>query len=800
MMDMTPWAKPGDPMERVQQALRDAGSVQSNDNHEMWQCPAHDDDTQSLHVNHGDFKYVTMHCYASCEHGAVLNALALSQDDFDGVTRARYNYRDADGALVYAIKRVDQWIPGESKHLGEPGTRDRVKKTLSASHVGADGKLTSGLPKSVKRVLYNLPAVLATAWEGKDVWLVEGEKAADIGTAYAASTGAPLTFTTAHGGSARPPTVSMVEAFANGNGARVTIMRDLDVASIKWALAWHQALVARGLVVRIVRPATTDDHDDLEQHLAAGFRLKNDVIAESVVALETIVGSDIAGVPSDDSEVRAPTPRSTEDVWPSPAMPQLVSEAFMARNCLSSVEDRPGSGRRTVTTMFHWRTSWYVFRHDDGYWRKVSDLWVKRELATALRHAQFDKEGELFDWPVTPQRLRDVMQMMETGLMLENETELDSWVIADHGPGGREPTELEETGRWVACANGLLEINSRQMRPWTPEFFGARKLPYAYKTWDAAERARVLRPWVDFLESLWERGAPEIDLLQEWFGYVIAGDVSLQKMLMLIGPPRSGKGVIERVLLDLVGKDNHTGITLTQIGSQYGMSSLIGKTIGIIGDARFAGRLNEQNVAVERLLNITGGNEIQAEQKYKDPWIGRIGARIMIVSNELPELAEASGALVARFEILTTSKSWLGREDVNLANRLCEPELLGAILDWSLDGYAHLKSAGRFTKPPSGERERRDLRSLINPTGEFAKSRLERTGSAEDYASKQDVFDAWRDWCAETGAPVGSLEGLGKRLRAGGFTKDTKQVRVLKTDRKINAWSGVRLLKNVRSA
>jgi phage/plasmid-associated DNA primase len=40
--------------------------------------------------------------------------------------------------------------------------------------------------------------------------------------------------------------------------------------------------------------------------------------------------------------------------------------------------------------------------------------------------------------------------------------------------------------------------------------------------------------------------AEEIGTLQEWFGYILSGRTDLQKILLLIGPRRSGKGTTSR--------------------------------------------------------------------------------------------------------------------------------------------------------------------------------------------------------------------------------------------------------------
>ena len=45
-----------------------------------------------------------------------------------------------------------------------------------------------------------------------------------------------------------------------------------------------------------------------------------------------------------------------------------------------------------------------------------------------------------------------------------------------------------------------------------------------------------------------------IDVLGEWFGYVISGRLDLHKILLMVGPTRGGKGAIARVLTALIGR------------------------------------------------------------------------------------------------------------------------------------------------------------------------------------------------------------------------------------------------------
>jgi hypothetical protein len=66
----------------------------------------------------------------------------------------------------------------------------------------------------------------------------------------------------------------------------------------------------------------------------------------------------------------------------------------------------------------------------------------------------------------------------------------------------------------------------------------------------------------------------------------------------------------------------------------------------------------------------------------------------MMLTNELPRLLDNSGALANRFIVLVLERSFYGREDPALANRLLG-ELPG-ILNWAMEGYRRLRARGHF--------------------------------------------------------------------------------------------------------
>jgi putative DNA primase/helicase len=233
----------------------------------------------------------------------------------------------------------------------------------------------------------------------------------------------------------------------------------------------------------------------------------------------------------------------------------------------------------------------------------------------------------------------------------------------------------------------------------------------------------------------------------------------LQKVLGIVGPIRSGKGTICRVLRGLVGDRNVTAPTLSSFGEHFGLQDLIGKPIAIIGDVRLGG--GEQQAVVERLLSISGEDTITLDRKYRDPWTGQLPTRILFVSNELPRFGDASGAIATRCLILETHKSWLGEEDKDLTARLLT-ELPG-ILNWSLAGLQTLDERGRFSEPQSSIEIITALADLVSPISAFVRDCCRRGHLQQEV---KQAYQAWRSWADENGHPPGSAQTFGRNLRA----------------------------------
>ena len=257
--------------------------------------------------------------------------------------------------------------------------------------------------------------------------------------------------------------------------------------------------------------------------------------------------------------------------------------------------------------------------------------------------------------------------------------------------------------------------------------------------------------------------APEpIATLQEFLGYLLTQDTRYQKILMLVGPKRSGKGTIGRVMQLLLGAENVCAPTLGTLSGQFGRAALIGKTAALIADARISGRADTAAIT-ECLLSISGEDPQSIPRKYLPDWTGHLPCRFVLLTNELPKIEDASGALASRFLILPLHRSWLGCEDVTLFDGFL-PELPG-ILNWALDGLARLRARGRFLQPSSGHDMIQEFEDLGSPVGAFLRECC--VIGPGNSISRDGLIEAWKSWCKENGRDhPGTSATFGRNLSA----------------------------------
>ncbi len=404
--------------------------------------------------------------------------------------------------------------------------------------------------------------------------------------------------------------------------------------------------------------------------------------------------------------------------------------------------------------------------HDGIRYLTVPYAEIKARLTTFIK-SQFDAENmhlqqhpELWDSTelprcrrVTTGTVNNTMAALESLTLVPNSVDAPAWLRGEHW--GKPEDILPTRSGLLHLPRALLDDDC--LHPSTARFYTTSGVDYAF------DGVAGCSEWIKFLLSLWPDDPQSIALLQEWIGYLLSLDGRHHKILMLIGPPRSGKGTISRIIKLLLGMGSVASPTLGSLAGPFGLWPLLGKSVAIVADARLSGRTDAIAV-VERLLSISGGDPQDVHRKNMPTLAAiKMAVRFMLMSNELPNLRDSSGALTSRILLLRTLQSFLGQEDKGLDDRLAE-ELPG-ILNWSILGWHRLRERGAFVQPDSARDLLADLDDLASPISQFIRECC--NVAPEQTTATEAAFRAWKAWCEQHGINhPGTNETFGKDLRS----------------------------------
>jgi putative DNA primase/helicase len=614
-----------------------------------------------------------------------------------------YYYHDEKGAVLF---KVERWGP---------------RKTFSQHPPDGNGgwKKGEGAMRGVRLVPYRLPHLVAakamangTPWR---VYILEGEKDVDN---VVQRWGVTATTNPMGAGKWRP------EFNRHFAGSDAVIVADNDETGRGHVAAAAAELATVASIVRAVELGGLDEHGDISDWIEAGG---------SHAQLEQLVAS---------AQVfRHDAPRRSDQEAAGPLVVDPGAPLDIARLFLTK--------RHTVgqmRTLHHHRGAFYVWNGTS--YPEAEEASLRAELYEFLDQCVSIGARDVRPFKPTMARVSQILDALKAASIVPASIEAPTWLD--------NVTHLA-SGDIIACGNGLLHLPTFDLLPHSPEFFTHNALEFAYER-HAPEPAG----WFRFLAELWPEDAQSIDTLQEIFGYALSSDTKQQKAFLIVGPKRSGKGTIARVLARLVGLSNTVAPTLAGLGMNFGLAPLIGKRIAIISDARLGARADQHAIA-ERLLSITGEDANTVDRKFLPAWTGQLQTRFVILSNELPRLADASGALASRFIVLLLTKSFYGREDPSLTDRLLR-ELPG-ILNWSIAGLQRLRDRGYFLQPSSAAEAVQDLEDLGSPIGAFVRDRCDVQSWLR--VERHRLFQAWVDWCKVQGRDhPGTAADFGRNLRA----------------------------------
>jgi putative DNA primase/helicase len=304
----------------------------------------------------------------------------------------------------------------------------------------------------------------------------------------------------------------------------------------------------------------------------------------------------------------------------------------------------------------------------------------------------------------------------------------------------------------ICLDNGVLDLTTKELKPFSPEFLFLEKIPLTYDK--SADCPKIKKFLSEVLEP------QDVSIIQEVIGYTLLKEYPYQKAIMLLGEGANEKSTLISLIKTFLGNDNVSFVSMQDLEeNRFSAAQLHGKLANLFSD------LPERTLqGTSKFKALTGGDEISVENKFSKPFSFTNYAKLIYSCNVLPEIKEDSDAVFRRWIILNFKKKFEGTNcNPNLLKEITTTEELSGLLNWALEGLDRLIQGNGFSFSLSTKEIRSYYLKLASPAKAFYEDRL--IENPEGYIEKDELYSAFIAYCQERKLSTRSAEYFFKKLK-----------------------------------
>lgn len=340
----------------------------------------------------------------------------------------------------------------------------------------------------------------------------------------------------------------------------------------------------------------------------------------------------------------------------------------------------------------------------------------------------------------------------------------------------RDITECktQADARYIAFRNGVLDIVTGQMQPFSSDLVITNQIPWDYNPEAYSELAD------DTLNKL-ACGDPAVrSLLEECIGYCFYRANDYKKSFMLTGKGNNGKSTFLDCVKAILGDGNISALDLKELGDRFSTSMMFGK-LANIGDDIGDDFLQGSQVAIFK--KVVSGNRIKAERKGQDPFEFNPYVKLLFSANDIPRMKDKTGAVLNRLVIIPFNARFTkylpsGEIDPDynpkIRYELVEQSSVEYLIRVGVEGLKRIIGNQGFSKSDATEQMAEEYDLMNNPIkGFFAEQE-------EGYIFRetvQDIFTRYQLYCNDCGIKPETKISFGKTV-AEMFQVESKNTRV----------------------
>jgi putative DNA primase/helicase len=265
-----------------------------------------------------------------------------------------------------------------------------------------------------------------------------------------------------------------------------------------------------------------------------------------------------------------------------------------------------------------------------------------------------DKEGIYID--KTEQLMkREIVKRLDENTKARYYVEIENFIMHS-----APIVEMNSYPELIAVENGVLNVLTRELKPFSPDYYLTQKLGVKYEP--NAQCPEILKFLSEVLPEEKHR-----QIIQEYTGYALYRKITHHVCLLFVGVGRNGKSVLLELITNLLGKDNVANQTIQSLCyNRFSLAELHHKLANISAD------LPSKELVGTGIFKMTvGGDRLPGEHKHKDPFCFYNYAKLMFSCNRIPPIpsTEACLAFYSRFKIVEFKNIFTGKKSRQTLDR-----------------------------------------------------------------------------------------------------------------------------------
>jgi P4 family phage/plasmid primase-like protien len=341
----------------------------------------------------------------------------------------------------------------------------------------------------------------------------------------------------------------------------------------------------------------------------------------------------------------------------------------------------------------------------------------------------------------------------------------------------------------INLKNGVYDLKNKLLLPHNPKELFLSQLPINH---DANATCPI---FINFINEILDEDS--MNVIQEWFGYILYRSYFIKKALICVGERDTGKTTLQRVMEKFAGRANASSISLQSISrDRFAIANLYNKHINIYDDLAFKDISDNGTFKM-----LTGGGLVSAEFKFGDSFHFENYAKLTFSCNKIPSVKEINDDAYFGRWLLIRFEHQAEHVDKFLFDKMTTEEELSGILNFALIGLERLLNKQEFSYSKTPAEVKKEMSLSASPLAEFCFNQLETVSDSNVFITKDDLYQAFIEYIKANDLSPISKETVGKTLQRFITVSDSRKMVTLEGGKKqVSSWVGVKFKHKLQPA